>query len=60
MKRKEIKISHDEIQRALQTFQSKGGLITKVKTEGNPRRRMVGSKYASYEAVFESHIPERD
>ncbi len=60
MKRKEVKISHDEVQRALSKFQKKGGLITRVPSEGNPRRRLVGSKYASFEAVFESHIPGMD
>ena len=58
MKRKEVKVSHEEVQRAIKKFQENGGLITQVPTEGNPRRRLVGSKYASFEAVFESHIPE--
>ena len=60
MKRKDVKVSHDEVQRALKTFQDKGGLITKIRSEGNPRRRLVGTKYASFEAVFESHIPGLD
>jgi hypothetical protein len=47
-------ITADEVQRALQSFKAKGGLIQKLPDQPTPRRRMVGGKWAMYEPVLEA------
>ncbi len=51
--KKQVRISEEEIQKALQKFQKEGGLINKLPDEVIRRSPYVGGKFAMYEAVIE-------
>jgi len=53
MKAKQARITADDVQKALERFQSGGGLIQKLPDQPSPRRRMVGGKWGMYEPVLE-------
>ena len=53
MKAKQPKVSAEEVRKALEKFQSNGGLIQKLPDQPSPQRRMVGGKWAMYETVLE-------
>ena len=59
-KSKAANITREDVQRAIKKFKESGGLITKITADENPKRKLVGARYASFEPVLELHVPGLD
>ena len=44
-------ITHEEVQRALQAFQRRGGAIRQLPDQVTPQRNLMGAKWAIYELL---------
>ncbi len=44
-------ITHEQVQRALQAFQRRGGAIRQLPDQVTPRRNLLGAKWAIYELL---------
>ena len=54
MKDKGKNISHEDVQRALRSFQERGGLIRTLPAQLAPDRLLVGARHGLYEPVLNS------
>lgn len=59
MKRKAAKaITHEELERAIEAFRARGGLIKRLPAEIAPARNLVGSRYGEFEPIGSTVLPE--
>jgi len=51
-------ISHEDLRNAIEAFRARGGLIRQLPAEIAPPRNLVGARYAEFEPIGSSALPE--
>lgn len=56
MRKQDVKMTHEDIQRAIRRFLAKGGLIRKLPPAATPRNMLVGAEYGMFERISDHHM----